>query len=483
MPRNGSGGYSAPQNSWNPAINNMAAKPDDWMAILNDVAAALQASLAADGQTPITGLLNFGENRILNVGSPLGSGDALRFEQLTKGTDVPSATTIAFSVEGSLFDVTGTTTITGIAPSFPGHTVLVRFKGVLTLTNGANLILPGGANITTHVDDLATFICLDGTVWKCRLYTSSASLTNTTPGLLLKVGDWGIGGLLQSLNGLDILADDNLTAYYGTSLLNTPPDAPTTAGYVTKRGRSSVYREVTFVHYSGSGRWVNYCNNGTWTGWHRSLTDADIGTAALANVTTSPTDTTPGRVLRVGDLGSQLTSSSGDAGDWNSMPSLYPWNGFVPVLKTTTAGNHGPGAAGTFWFVEQAFTPDGTVAIQIAYPHAPAGQCAWQRSRNSGVWSAWFPMGPVGGPGMTWRVMDGSRNPGVNYTNTTGRPIMVNVTCSGGNPGVIQVDGGGFAWASYTGSSTPNNTASVIVPPNSTYNYSTSFFRWAELTI
>ena len=170
MPRNGSGGYTPPQNSWNPAINGMGALPDDWMAILNDLAAAMQASIAADGQTPITGSLNFGNNRLRNVGAPQGQGDGLRFEQMMKGADIASAATIAFPIEGALFDVTGTTTITGISGSFPGRGVLVRFMDALTLTNGTNLILPGGADITTQAGDFAAFVCLDGTKWQCWLY-------------------------------------------------------------------------------------------------------------------------------------------------------------------------------------------------------------------------------------------------------------------------------------------------------------------------
>lgn len=174
MPRNGSGGYSPPQNSWNPAINGMGALPNDWMAILNDMAAAIEASIAKDGQTPITGSLNFGNNRLRNVGAPQGQGDGLRFEQLVKGADVASATTIAFPIEGALFDITGTTTIASISGSFPGRMVLLRFTDALTLTHGTDLILPWAANVTTEANDFAMFVCLDGTKWECWLYPKAA---------------------------------------------------------------------------------------------------------------------------------------------------------------------------------------------------------------------------------------------------------------------------------------------------------------------
>lgn len=154
MPRNGSGGYLPPQNSWNPAINGMQALPNDWMAILNDMAAALQASVAADGQTPITGVLNFQNNRISNVGAPTGQGDALRFNQMQKGADIASAATIAIPIEGNLFDVTGTTTISTINDTFPGRIAFLRFAGEVDITHSAQLILPSGVTAKTSAGDV-----------------------------------------------------------------------------------------------------------------------------------------------------------------------------------------------------------------------------------------------------------------------------------------------------------------------------------------
>jgi hypothetical protein len=73
------------------------------------------------------------------------------------GADVASAgTTNLEAATGNLVDVTGTTTITAITLS-EGHERVVRFTGALTLTNGASLVLPGGANITTAAGDFAIF--------------------------------------------------------------------------------------------------------------------------------------------------------------------------------------------------------------------------------------------------------------------------------------------------------------------------------------
>lgn len=96
--------------------------------------------------------------------------------------------------------------------------------------------------------------------------TVTTSATNTTAGRILKVGDWGIGGSLPVINGIDLLADDNYYEYYATAALNGPAGTAT-AGYVKKETRNSSYRKVTFTPYDGRGPWVNVCNNGTWAGW------------------------------------------------------------------------------------------------------------------------------------------------------------------------------------------------------------------------
>jgi len=64
MSRNGSGGYSLPVNTWNPATTGVSATVTDWQALINDIATAMQQSVSADGQTPITGNLAMGNNKV-----------------------------------------------------------------------------------------------------------------------------------------------------------------------------------------------------------------------------------------------------------------------------------------------------------------------------------------------------------------------------------------------------------------------------------
>lgn len=51
MPRNGSGTYSAPSNSFNPATAGNTASPTDWNNTLSDISSAISQSISTDGQT------------------------------------------------------------------------------------------------------------------------------------------------------------------------------------------------------------------------------------------------------------------------------------------------------------------------------------------------------------------------------------------------------------------------------------------------
>lgn len=96
------------------------------------------------------------------------------------GADVASAaTTNLDTATGDLVDVTGTTTITAVTLS-DGVRRWVRFTGALTLTNGASLVLPTGANITTGAGDYALFVGYAAGVVRCAAYlcNSGAPLTD-----------------------------------------------------------------------------------------------------------------------------------------------------------------------------------------------------------------------------------------------------------------------------------------------------------------
>lgn len=72
----------------------------------------------------------------------------------SKGADIASATTTnIWAATGNYVDITGTVAITsfGTAPK-AGAWRILQFDGILTLTNGANLIVPGGDRTTVAGD-------------------------------------------------------------------------------------------------------------------------------------------------------------------------------------------------------------------------------------------------------------------------------------------------------------------------------------------
>lgn len=170
MPRNGTGGYSPPANGWNPAINGTAATAADWQQILNDIAAAIQQSVSSDGQTTMTGSLKMGGFVVSGLGAPTGTGQSLRWEQMTKGADIASAATITIPNEGNVFHVTGTTQITAINDTYLGRITYLIFDGVLTLKNSTGLVLPGGADIKTKAGEAYAVLNDSPGVWRLVAY-------------------------------------------------------------------------------------------------------------------------------------------------------------------------------------------------------------------------------------------------------------------------------------------------------------------------
>jgi len=89
----------------------------------------------------------------------------------SKGAVVASAAALTLGSDGNYFDVTGTTAITSIVTKGIGTVIKLHFDGILTITHHAtNLILPGGANITTAAGDEAEFIEYASGDWRCTNY-------------------------------------------------------------------------------------------------------------------------------------------------------------------------------------------------------------------------------------------------------------------------------------------------------------------------
>ena len=160
MPRNGSGAYSRAVSAY---VYNTIISQTDVNAEMDDIATALTASLAKDGQTTPTANLPMGGFKLTGLAAGSAAGNSLRYEQLfttgavqllgamdwVKGANIASATTINLTTAtGNAVHVTGTTQIDAVTLG-SGMWRMVIFYCILTLAHSAtNNNLPGGANIT-----------------------------------------------------------------------------------------------------------------------------------------------------------------------------------------------------------------------------------------------------------------------------------------------------------------------------------------------
>jgi len=130
------------------------------------------------------GLANVVEDTTPQLGGTLDTNS--KQVQFSKGADVASANALVLGADGNYFDITGTTAITSIGTLKVGSVVKLHFDGALTLTHHAtDLILPGGANITTAAGDEAEFVEYAAGDWICTNYSKAdPSATETVEGLV-----------------------------------------------------------------------------------------------------------------------------------------------------------------------------------------------------------------------------------------------------------------------------------------------------------
>lgn len=212
---NGSGVFLRLYNWVNDAAANIKIRADRMDAEFNGIATGLTNCITKDGQTTVTANLPMSGFKHTGVDDASASDEYASYGQLTtalaaitldslsnvvltstassdfiqfdgtnwinkkhlskKGTSIASATTTDIGAADSDFiDVTGTTTITSLGSTTTRDHVWVNFTGALTLThNATSLILPTGANITTANGDIAEFVRVSGSNWKCVSYNKN----------------------------------------------------------------------------------------------------------------------------------------------------------------------------------------------------------------------------------------------------------------------------------------------------------------------
>ena len=140
MSRNGSGVYSLPPS--NPVITGTTISSTWANNTMNDIAAALTDSVAADGQTPMTGNLDLNTHKIVNLVAGSASGEAVEFAQFKTPTFTGNVT---MSSTGFALIPAGTTAERPVSPAngqIRYNTTTSQFEGY---QGGAWGQLGGGA--------------------------------------------------------------------------------------------------------------------------------------------------------------------------------------------------------------------------------------------------------------------------------------------------------------------------------------------------
>lgn len=177
MSRDTSGDYTAPNSSWNPAIEGQAAGADDWNKLLDDIVAALSQSIAANGVTSTTATIPFA------YGISVAPG----------------------SVGAPAVQITGDTTNTGIyAPGKGQLAFLCSGSNVLGLSAATGLTVSQAATFSNSLSATAN-ASLAGASGSLGFYGSAGSTRPTVSGA--KGGNAALGSLISALAELGLIAD------------------------------------------------------------------------------------------------------------------------------------------------------------------------------------------------------------------------------------------------------------------------------------
>jgi hypothetical protein len=232
MSRNGSGVYTLPAG--NPVVSQTVIASSWANNTMNDLAAAMTDSVAADGQTPMTGSLNLNSNKIINLATGTVGNDGVNFTQFntpTFGGAVVCSSTLTVTgatVLSSTLAVTGDTTMSGnLAVNSTGQ---VKLPNGTTAQRSATPTL-GSVRFNTTLQTFEGYTSYSGqTISSITNVTTTATLTtaanhNLTTGTFVTVS----GAIPVEYNGTFSITVTTPTAFTYT-MLATPSGSASTVG-------------------------------------------------------------------------------------------------------------------------------------------------------------------------------------------------------------------------------------------------------------
>jgi hypothetical protein len=200
--------------------------------------------------------------------------------------------------------------VTGPASATNNH--LPLFDGTTgKLIKGAGKGVPAGAIVGTTDTQTLTNKTLTSPVVNTSLTGTAVTqnATDTTAGRLTKVGDFGLGQIgnlsLSSGDSLDALRILGFFRYQAATTGRPPASSSGVVLHLVRLGGDGVGAHTQFATGVGSDQYIRSMvdSSGNWSPWNLIYTSGNTGTAVTADVTTSATDTTANRLLKVGDFG------------------------------------------------------------------------------------------------------------------------------------------------------------------------------------
>ena len=213
MPFNGSGTYSLPSNSFNPAVAATTIDPTAWNATGTDLSTALSTCLLKDGTQTATASIPFASGISTDTIAPIGSAGVT-----ISGVNVKTGNIIltdsSDTTKKATFVMSGITTATTRSWTFPDFSdTFVGLTGTQTLTNKTFTAPVLGAATATSINGLT-------------ISTTTGTLTLTN------------GKTLSVTNSLTLSGTDSTTMTF--------PPASASIGYlnVPQNSQSTAYTTV-----------------------------------------------------------------------------------------------------------------------------------------------------------------------------------------------------------------------------------------------